>query len=89
MLAFIRDENTASSVQEIFEELYHLLGTDEFQNLFPVILADNGTEFSGPTAIEFDSTDNRRILPKGTSFDNLTQLDINLMMNHLTNLTFP
>ena len=113
MLAFIRDRNTASSVQEIFEELYQLLGIDEFQNLFPVILADNGTEFSDPTAIEYDSTGNRRthmfycdpsaphqkgacennhelirrILPKGTSFDNLTQADINLMMNHINSYT--
>ena len=113
MLAFIRESNTASSVQKIFDELFQLLGIDEFQNLFPVILADNGTEFSDPTAIEFDLTGNRRthmfycdpsaphqkgacennhalirrILPKGTSFDNLTQEDINLMMNHINSYT--
>ena len=29
----------------------------------------------------------RRILPKGTSFDNLTQSDINLMINHINSYT--
>ena len=85
--------------------------------LFPVILTDNGSEFSNPVEIEFGSdgfgsnAENnrrthlfycnpsspfekgaiennhefiRRILPKGTSFDNLTQEnDIQLMLNHV------
>ena len=90
-----------------------MIGKIAWKKLFPVILADNGTEFSDPTAIEYDSTGNRRthmfycdpsaphqkgacennheliirILPKGTSFDNLTQADINLMMNHINSYT--
>lgn len=80
-----------------------------FQRLFPVILTDNGSEFSNPKELEFGKSlirrTNvfycdpscpyqkgaievnheliRRILPKGTSFDNLTQEDIFLMMNHI------
>lgn len=38
------------------------------------------------TEIENNHTLIRRILPKGTSFDNLTQEDINLIMNHINSL---
>ena len=109
MLAFLRERNTARSVQDVFENLYSLLGKELFQRLFPVLLADNGSEFSDPTAIEYapDSTQRtriyycdpaapyqkgalennhtliRRILPKGTSFNDLNQEDITLLMNHV------
>jgi IS30 family transposase len=85
------------------------LGREIFCKLFPVLLTDNGSEFSNPKAIEFDSegqrrtriyycdpgTPNqkpgvegahkhlRRILPRGTSFDHLTQEDLNLVMGHV------
>jgi IS30 family transposase len=36
------------------------LGPVLFRELFPVILTDNGSEFSNPHAIEFDNDDNRR-----------------------------
>ena len=125
MLAFLRDANTAASVSEIFDRLDYYLGPEMFEKLFPVILTDNGSEFSNPTSLEnrhfpddfremyegYYGTDYnkkrtkifycdprasnqkgsievnhefiRRILPKGTSFDNLTQDDIDLMMNHI------
>lgn len=109
MLAFIRDRNTAASVFEIFERLYWELRPDRFINVFPILLADNGSEFSDPHSIEMDAENNqrtkvfycnpsapyqkgaaennhefiRRILPKGTSFDELTQERIDLMMNHI------
>lgn len=109
MLAFLRDANTSQSVIDIFDKLYLELRSDRFMDLFPVILTDNGTEFSNPTAIEFDRQGNRRtrifycdpsspyqkgaiennhelirrIVPKGTSFDNLTQDKVLLMMNHI------
>lgn len=53
-LAYYRDANDSKSVTHIFHELYDALGTDLFKKLFPIVLADNGSEFSDPTAIEFD-----------------------------------
>jgi IS30 family transposase len=53
MLAFLRDANTSKSVTDIFETLYKTLGKDLFKRLFPVILTDNGSEFSNPKAIEY------------------------------------
>ena len=114
MLAFLRDANTFQSVIDIFNGLDEVLGAEIFDELFPVILTDNGREFSNPTkienrekpsmhfghrrtciyycdagspyqkgAIEVNHELIRRILPKGTSFDHLTQEDIFLMMNHI------
>lgn len=109
MLAFLRDRNTAFSVFELFERLYWELTFDVFTKIFPVLLTDNGSEFSDPTSIEMDSENNirtrvfycnpsapyqkgalennhqfiRRVLPKGTSFDHLTQQKVDLMMNHI------
>lgn len=60
MLAFIREANTSQSVIDIFDRLYLELSSDTFQKLFPVILTDNGSEFSNPSAIEFDLLGNRR-----------------------------
>ena len=110
MLAFLRDANTSASVIEIINLLDEALGAKTFSRLFPVILTDNGSEFSNPKEIEKRSTIPcnrtkifycdpsapyqkgacevnheliRRILPKGSSFDELTQQDITLMMNHI------
>ena len=44
----------------IFEHLYDRLGLTTFQKLFPVILTDNGSEFTNPLAIEFDKQGNQR-----------------------------
>ena len=110
MLAFIREHNDAQSVIDIFNNIQKILTIAKFKELFPLILTDNGSEFSNPTEIEFDMKTGelrtqifychpsspfekgscevnhellRRILPKGTSFDNLTQKDINLIMSHI------
>lgn len=109
MLAFIRERNTSQSVIDIFNQLYEKLGTAPFKTLFPIILTDNGSEFSNPKALEFDAQGNRRsrifycdpcasfqkpnvelnhefirkILPKGSSFDGLTQQGVDLMMSHI------
>lgn len=109
MLAFLRDRNTAASVADVFDRLYWILGPDRFMDLFPVILTDNGSEFSDPRTLEADAEGNprtkifycdasapyqkgsaennhefiRRILPKGTSFNHLTQEMVDLMMNHV------
>jgi len=109
MLAFLRDRNTAASVFDVIERLYWELRPDRFMKLFPVLLGDNGSEFSNPVALEIDAEFNhrtrvfycdpsapyqkgaaennhefiRRVLPKGTSFDNLSQTDVSLMMDHI------
>ena len=111
MLAFLRDANTSASVIEIINLLDEVLGAKTFNSLFPVILTDNGSEFSNPKenrknvapfhaieqryfiaiqvllikkgACEVNHELIRRILPKGSSFDELTQQDITLMMNHI------
>lgn len=53
MLAFIREHNDSRSVTEIFNKLYEILGHDHFTAIFKLCLADNGSEFSNPRAIEF------------------------------------
>ncbi len=59
-LAFLRSSNNSQSVIDIFEKLYLELHPDVFLDIFPVLLADNGSEFSNPSAIEFDRQGNRR-----------------------------
>lgn len=60
MLAFIRDHNDSQSVIDIFERLYLELRPDNFMEIFKLCLADNGSEFSNPRAIEFDGQGNLR-----------------------------
>lgn len=60
MLAFLRDHNDSRSVIDIFERLYLELCPDRFMSLFKVCLADNGSEFSNPKAIEYDRQGNLR-----------------------------
>ncbi len=110
MFAFLREHNDAQSVIDIFNSIENKVKINTFKRLFPVILTDNGPEFSNPKEIEFRRKSDkqrtkifyceprrpdqkgscevnhemiRRILPKGTSFDNLTQDDINKMMSHI------
>jgi IS30 family transposase len=59
-LAFKREANTAQSVVDIFDYLYEILGHDNFVILFRIIVTDNGSEFSNPRAIEFNSKGERR-----------------------------
>ena len=59
-LAFLRQHNDSQSVIDIFNRLYIELRTDIFIELFPVLLADNGSEFSNPSVIEFDAQGNQR-----------------------------
>ena len=55
MLAFLRDANTSQSVIDAFEWLDDRLGGKLFNQLFPVIVTDNGSEFSNPKKIEYRS----------------------------------
>lgn len=54
MLAYLRDRNDSASVTERFEWIRRTLGTENFRKLFPVLLLDNGPEFSNPNRIEYD-----------------------------------
>lgn len=111
MLAFIREANTSQSVIDIFDELYKRLGGSMFRHLFPLVLTDNGSEFSNPKCIENGPSGKeynrtkifycnprapyqkpeievghefiRRIRAKGKSFDDLSQEDVNKMMDHI------
>jgi IS30 family transposase len=60
MLAFLRDRNTSQSVIDCFNWIETTLGPSCFKTLFPVLLGDNGSEFSNPAALENDLQDNRR-----------------------------
>lgn len=59
-LAFLRRYNDSQYVIDIFNRLYLELKPDIFTELFPVLLADNGSEFSNPSAIELDMQGNPR-----------------------------
>jgi IS30 family transposase len=52
MLAFLRDRNDSQSVIDAFARLWEYAGADLFRRLFPVLLTDNGSEFSNPLALE-------------------------------------
>ncbi len=58
MLAFLRDHNNSQSVIDSFAHLWTLTGPELFARMFPVLLTDNGSEFSNPLALE--------IAPDGT-----------------------
>lgn len=60
MLAFLRNANDSQSVIDIFDRLYLELRPDIFISIMPLILTDNGSEFSNPKAIEFDRQENPR-----------------------------
>lgn len=60
MLAFLRDYNDSKSVISIFDHIYSILGHQKFSSLFQLCLADNGSEFSNPKALEFNGDGERR-----------------------------
>ena len=53
-LGFLRECNSSETVLASMDCLKRRLGSDDFKRLFPVILTDNGGEFSNPEAIETD-----------------------------------
>lgn len=113
MMAFLRDANNSQTVIDIFNHLEKSLGETVFKKLFPVILTDNGSEFSNPTALEISPSTKkqrtqifycdpyaswqkghvennhlnlRKILSKGSSFDELTQQNIDLAVSHINSI---
>lgn len=112
MLAFKIENKEAESVNFFFSYMKGYLGYEKFHELFPIILTDNGVEFSKPDEIEFNGyhvyktklfycdpghseqkgkIENnheyiRRFIPKGVSFNDYTQDDINFMINHINSV---
>jgi len=115
MLARLRNRNDARSVKEQFQWLWEVLGPELFAIILPLLLTDNGSEFSDPAAIEMAPDGTRRshlfycdpratnqkariernhellrtILPKGTSFDGLTQDALDTIMSHVNSYSRP
>lgn len=112
MLAFKLESKTSNNVSNLFFNLKQSLGYEKFHMLFPIILTDNGLEFSNPEIIEFNGHHVyktkvfycdpghseqkgkievnheyiRRFIPKGKSFNDYNQYDINLMINHINSV---
>lgn len=55
MLAFLLNSKTQNEVLKIFNYLESILGNNLFEKTFPIILTDNGTEFSASLELEFNS----------------------------------
>ena len=109
MLAFLCDNRTSACILDKIRFLWEGLGEETFAHLFPVLLTDNGSEFSNPSAIELRENGSvrtrvfycdpgasyqkgavernhefiRLFLPQGSSFDVLTQAQVNRMMSHI------
>lgn len=62
MLLFLLPENTASAVVDVFDFLTDILDLDVFQNLFPIILTDNGAEFKRVEELEYTCTGEQRCM---------------------------
>lgn len=113
MLIFKLESQTTDEVTRVFEYLQQTLFDDDYRNLFPIILTDNGHEFFDVLNIECDHENGeqlskvfycdphescqkgmieknhefiRYVLPKGTSFKNLTQNDCDILKNHINSL---
>lgn len=109
-LYFLADHHTSQATIQQMDQLYEQrFGPELFKKIFEVILTDNGSEFSNPTAIENDAFHQsrsrlfycdpaasyqkgtcennhemlRRFYPKGSSFDQLTQDELNLISSHI------
>ena len=57
MAARLPPGKCARHVTDAFNWMWNALGGDSFRTLFPAVLADNGTEFSSPLAIEASPED--------------------------------
>ena len=113
MMIFLLETQTTDEVTQVFEYLQQKLFEDDYKNLFPIILTDNGHEFFDVQNIECDHKTGeqiskvfycdpheswqkggieknheliRYVLPKGTSFENLTQNDCYILANHINSL---
>ena len=108
MIARLLDNKTA---QEVVDKLEYLKSKVDFNELFRVILTDNGSEFayipgiektpsgqirlffcdayksSQKPYVEKNHTLFRDIAPDGTSFDDWSQEDVNLIFSHVNSVS--
>ena len=115
MLAFLIDSKEMSNTVRVIDYIEETIGIEEFKELFPVILTDNGSEFADPEKFEKGINGEKRtrlyycearhseqkgeleknheyiryVLPKKTSFDELTQEKVQLMVNHINSTSRP
>lgn len=115
MLAFLIPNKEMETVIAVIDSLEKRLGSAVFQELFPVLLTDNGCEFADPARFETSIEGGQRthiyycdprmsnqkgaleknheyiryVLPKGTSFDDLTGRAVQRIVNHINNTARP
>ena len=116
MIGFLKDSKEMSGMVQSIDAMERSLGLDRFQELLPLILTDNGSEFADPELFEASLESGkfrtslyycdprqsqqkggleknheyiRYIIPKGHSFDDLTQDKVNLMMSHINSTQRP
>lgn len=110
-LYFIIDRQDAKNVVQQLDIIENAIGLKLFKEMFPIILTDNGHEFTDVANMERSCTNPaekrttiffcepnrsdqkgscernhrllRKIIPKGTSLENLTQWDCTLITNHV------
>ena len=111
MVGFLLDFNRSSEVSKIFDSLRKKFSDNnlDFDSIMPVVLTDNGSEFSDVNFIENNGklslffcdpmrsdqkgrieknhTLFRDICPKGISFDNFSQENINLIFSHVNSIS--
>lgn len=114
MVGLLLNNKTAAKATNKIQALKHRLKKHgfDFRNIIPVILTDNGGEFSCVSAFENDEsgvlethmffcepnspyekpdieknhTLFRDIVPCGSSFDNFTQADVDLIFSHVNSV---
>ena len=112
MLVYLIDSKEMANTVSVIDWIEERIGTEVFNEVFPLLLPDNGTEFSDPlkfeanadgvvrtkmfytepyrtnqkSRIEKNHEFIRYVLPKGTSFDNLTQEDATLLSNNINSV---
>ena len=60
MLIFLLENKEMKSASEVIDKLEKILGTEDFERLFPLILTDNGSEFADPGLFEYNADGSRR-----------------------------
>ena len=60
MLCFLLKKKDTVNVQKVFDYVENILGNELFEKTFPIILTDNGSEFSNPLSLEFNQDGIRR-----------------------------